>query len=232
MRLFFGFLIGLALAVAVAATAFKVAWGDIGEFEDRDRSADEKRVVEAVDFTEIEIKGVFELEVRVGDDYSVTLSGRREDLDRTRAHVESGRLVLDTEQKGEGRRISAVKRGVTAVVMLPALDAIEIEGVVDADISGVNADKFSADLSGVGEVDLSGVCVSFQAEISGIGEVDAKNLECQDVRVEVSGIGDTRIYASRSADADLTGIGRIEIYGSPANVSKTQTGPFGRIKVK
>ena len=120
MRLIIGFLIGLVIAAAIAATAFKVAWGDIGEFEERDRGADVTRTVEAADFTEIAIKGVFELDVTVGGDYSVTITGSEEDLARTTAEVQNGRLVLDSENRKEKKRARIIKHGVTASVTLPA----------------------------------------------------------------------------------------------------------------
>ena len=232
MRLILGFLIGLVLAAAIAATAFKVAWGDIAELEDRDRGADVSRTVEAADFTEIEIKGVFELNVTVGPDYGVTLSGKEEDVARTQVEVENGRLVLDSVDREENRRVRIVKHGVTATVTLPALNAIDVEGVVDGDIRGINADAFIADIAGVGELEMAGSCVTFDADISGVGELDAEAFECRTVRIDLSGVGGAKVFASETAEADLAGIGKIEIYGSPANVSKTQSGPFGRISVK
>jgi len=232
MRLILGFLIGLVLAAIIAATAFKVAWGDIGDFAKRDRGEDVTQSVEAADFTEIAIKGVFELDVTVGADYSVTLPGSEEDLARTTAEVQNGRLVLDSENRKEQKHASIIKHGVTAVVTLPALNGLDVEGVVDGDIRGVNADTFSADIAGVGEIEFAGECVTLDADISGVGEVDAEKLECRNVSIDMSGIGEAKVYASESVDADLTGIGQIEVYGSPANVSKTKTGPFGRVIVK
>ncbi|HNR75978.1 MAG TPA: DUF2807 domain-containing protein, partial [Parvularculaceae bacterium] len=117
-------------------------------------------------------------------------------------------------------------------VTLPALNAIDVEGVVDGDIRGINADAFIADIAGVGELEMAGSCVTFDADISGVGELDAEAFECRTVRIDLSGVGGAKVFASETAEADLAGIGKIEIYGSPANVSKTQSGPFGRISVK
>lgn len=232
MRLILGFLIGLALAAAIAATAFKVAWGDIADFEERDRGDDVTRNIEAADFTEIAVSGVFEIDVTVGGDYAVTLSGKEEDIARTKVEVDGGRLVLDSLDRKEKRRAKFIKHGVTAVISMPALNAIDIEGVVEGDVRGVNADTFTADIAGVGELEIAGSCVTLDADVSGVGEFDAEELECRTVRIDLSGIGGAKVFASETVDADVTGIGKIEIYGSPANVSKSQSGPFGRISVK
>ena len=232
MRIFLGFLIGLVLAGAIAATAFKVAWGDIGEIGDRERGDDKTTSVAVADFDRINIAGVFELDVGVGGDYALTLSGAEEDLARTTAVVEDGVLVLDTgEQRREGKK-RFIKHSVTAKISMPALNGIEIAGVVDGDIRGVNAENFRADLSGVGDLDLSGNCGAFEADVSGVGDLDAEELKCRSVNVDVSGVGSASVYASESVDAEIAGLGSIEISGSPPQVTKSQSSPLGRISVK
>jgi hypothetical protein len=232
MKIFLGIIIGFLLAAAIAATAFKAAWGDLADIGARERGEDATRTVEAADFDAIEAAGVFELEISVGGDYAVALAGREEDLARTTAVVENGVLVLDTaERDGEGKR-RFVKHGVTATISLPALKSIDAAGVVDGEVKGVDSETFSADISGVGELDLAGVCGTLTADVSGVGELDAEDLECRIVDVEVSGVGAAKVFASQSVDAELAGIGKIEISGSPAEVSKTKTSPLGRISVK
>lgn len=232
MRLFFGFLIGLVLAGLIAMSALKVAWGDFTDLESRDRGEDKTISVDAVDFDAISVAGVFEIDVTVGGDYSVTLSGKEGDLARTTAKVENGKLVLDTAERDESGRRKLVKHGVTAKISLPALRSIDASGVVDGDIRGISADTFTADVSGVGELELAGVCDAFDADVSGVGELDAEELKCRTVIVDVSGVGSASVYASESVEAELAGVGKIEVSGSPANVSKTQSSPFGRISVK
>ncbi len=232
MRIFLGFLIGLVLAGAIAATAFKVAWGDIADIGDRDRGDDKTETVAVADFDRISIAGVFELDVAVGGDYSVTLSGKDEELARTTAEVENGVLSLDTgERDREGKR-RFVKHGISAKITMPALNGVDVAGVVDGDIRGINAESFSADISGVGDLDLSGTCGSFDADVSGVGDLDAESLECRSVKIDVSGVGEASVYASESVDAQIAGIGKINVSGSPAQVSKSQSSPFGRISVK
>lgn len=232
MRLILGFLIGLVIAAAIAATALKVAWGDIADLESRDRGADKTMAVEAADFDRISVGGVFELDVTVGGDYAVTLSGKEADLARTTAVVEGGRLTLDTADRDETGKRKLIKHGVTARIVLPALTAIDAAGVVDGEVSGINAENFDASVSGVGELKLQGECVTLDADVSGVGELDAEDLECRNVTVDVSGVGSATVYASQSVDAEIAGIGKIRVEGSPANVSKSQSSPLGRISVR
>ncbi len=232
MRLFLGFVIGLVLAAAIAATALKVAWGDLSDIGERDRGEDVTKTVEIADFDRIKAAGVFELDVTVGGDaYALTLSGKEDDLARTTASVLNGALLLDTNERDRDGRRRLVKHGVTATISAPALVGVDASGVVEGKIVGVNAENFEADISGVGELDIAGTCGALDADVSGVGELDAEDLKCRTVKIDVSGVGEASVYASESVDADIAGVGKIEIAGSPAKVTKSAT-PFGRISVK
>lgn len=231
MRIFLGFLIGLAIAIAIAVVAVKAAFGDLGDVGERDKAKDETRSVEVADFDRIEAAGVFEVDVTVGGDYALTLLGSRDALDKTTADVIDGELVLDNA-KPKGARKSWRGEGVSAVITMPAISSFDAAGVVEADISGISADQLNLDLSGVGDIELSGTCDALDADVSGVGDIDAENLQCRTVKVDVSGVGSASVFASESADAEIAGIGSIDIYGSPPNVSKDMSSPFGRINVK
>ena len=146
--------------------------------------------------------------------------------------VENGRLILDTANRDENGRRKVIKHGVTAKVTLPALNAIDAAGVVDGDVRGISAESFTADVSGVGDLNLSGSCGVFDADVSGVGELDAEALECRTVTVDVSGVGSAKVFASEAVEAEMAGIGKIEVYGSPATVSKSQSSPLGRISIR
>lgn len=232
MRIFFGVLIGLVIAAAIAATAMKVAWGDMTDLSERDHSADVSQTIDAADFDKIEIAGVFNVDVKVGGDYSVTLSGRPEDLAAATARVESGVLILDTESTRINGKRKLRNHGISAVIAMPALSGFSASGVVDGEIAGVAADLFETDLSGVGDIEISGECKTLDADVSGVGELDAENFRCETVTIDVSGVGGASVFASKSVVADISGVGKVEVYGSPANVETSKSSPFGRIDVK
>jgi putative autotransporter adhesin-like protein len=230
MKLIFGILIGLVLAVGIAGGAAYMAFGDITDIGERDKGNDISQTYELAGFNEIDIGGVYEVDVRVGPDFSVTLSGAPDEMARADVAVESGVLRLTQEDPRRGKRRWR-NMGLTAEISLPALNAIEIAGVADVDIDGVAADDFSVRLAGVGEIDVAGTCNALSARVSGVGELDAADLQCADVDVRVSGVGEASVYASRSVDASVGGIGSITVYGSPAQVEKS-SGFLADITVK
>ncbi len=230
MKLIFGILIGLVLAVGIAGGAAYMAFGDITDIGARDKTNDITQTYEVAGFNEIDIGGVYEIDIRVGPDFSVTLSGAQEEMARAEVVVEHGILHLTQEELRRGKHRWR-NMGLSAEIALPALNAIDVAGVADVDVSGVAADGFTVRLAGVGEIELAGTCNGLTASVSGVGELDAADLECADVDVRVSGVGEASVYASRSVDASVGGIGSITVYGSPARVEKSG-GFLTDIKVK
>jgi phage FluMu protein Com len=177
------------------------------------------------DFDAIEIGGAYKLDVIVGEDFSIELSGPAAEMERVEATLKNGALVL-----GSRKRLRSDTRGVKAVVTMPALNRLAVSGVAGADISGVRAKEFKLDLSGVGEVIIAGSCEKLLARVSGVGEVDAQSFQCRAVDVKVAGVGEARVYASESVAAEVSGMGGIMVYGSPKAVDK-RGGFFSEIKV-
>lgn len=171
-------------------------------------------------FDKIEIAGVYEMEVRVGPDFSVEISGPEYEMERVEASVRNGVLELDMKDR-RGRRHRGKRDGVEALITLPLLRELDVSGVVDGVVSDINADAFSVNISGVGDVELTGECGSLDARLSGVGDLDAEGLECNNVNVRVSGVGDADVYARDSVDARVSGMGDIDVYGSPERVKKS-----------
>ncbi len=181
-------------------------------------------------FDRIIAAGVYELNVSVGDEYSIRLSGPESEVNRVNASVKNGALVLDQDKRNRGEKKSKKRDGVEVEITMPRLVGLDISGVVDGDVSGVDVDRCDVDISGVGEVDVAGECGTLTANMSGVGELDAKDLECSNADVEVSGVGGAVVFAREEVEAKVSGIGDIDIYGAPKNVRKDK-GMFAEITV-
>lgn len=181
---------------------------------------DTSRKYELRDFAAIEISGAYELAVAVGDDYSVMLTGGPEDLERADVSVRNGALTLGSRKGFHRDKHDNGHDSVKAIVTMPALDRLSVSGVVDAKIAGVDAGAFKVNLSGVGEVTIAGRCKRLDARVSGVGELNAKSLECAEADVALSGMGEASVFARDAAKAEVSGMGEINIYGSPKKVDK------------
>jgi hypothetical protein len=171
------------------------------------------------DFTAIEISGAYELNVSVGDDYRIAIVGAPEDVGRADVVVRDGALVLSTRKRQRSDKHGS-HDALVANVSMPALEHLAVSGVVDADIRGVDAGPFKVNLSGVGEVKLGGRCDRIDARVSGVGELDARALLCNSADVSLSGMGEASVYAREWARAEVSGMGEINVFGSPRKVEK------------
>ncbi|MEO1136295.1 MAG: head GIN domain-containing protein [Pseudomonadota bacterium] len=211
----------------LGAAAFAVAIaGGASADDDTVRS----ETLDLVGFDRIKIAGVYELDVRVGDDFSITLTGPAYEMDRVEASVENGALVLDQRRKNRNMRNRNTRDGVEAVITMPSLTALNVSGVVDGSVAGVDADNFDLNVSGVGDINIDGECGVLDAKVSGVGDLNARNLECREAEIRVSGVGSASVFASDEIDAKISGMGDIDVYGSPEQVRKN-SGMFAEITV-
>ncbi|MBT8472715.1 MAG: DUF2807 domain-containing protein [Marinicaulis sp.] len=219
MKLFLGILLGFLLTVGIAAGAAYMAFGDIGDLGERDRSQDVTRNYDFDGFREIDISGVYEVKIEVGSAASINLSGAPEEMDRVEIAVTDGVLKLGSGNHGRTKK-KLRNHGITAIITMPELEALDVSGVADVEADNIAASDFDVRLSGVGEIDLSGTCDTLSARVSGVGELDARDLECSTADVRVSGIGEATVYASDAVNAGVSGIGSISVYGTPDDVKK------------
>ena len=205
--------------IMIAASIF--ALGAAGDA----MAKDDHRIVKSLaleGFDRIEFSGVYDIDVRVGKDFSIALSGVQREMDRVEASVKGGVLHLDRSKRKDKRRwrMKREEHGIEAVITLPSLSGLDISGVVEGEVTRIDADQFDVDISGVGDIRLDGECGMLDADVSGVGDLDAKGLECRIVDVDVSGVGDASVYASEEIDAEVSGMGDIDVYGSPKKIRK------------
>ncbi len=190
---------------------------------------DDKNIVtkdlELTGFDRIDVSGVYELDVEVGKEFSIELSGPDDEMNLVETSVKNGVLYLDQREakRGERRRWRNNREGIDAKITLPSLVALEVSGVVEGSIANIDSEKFKLEISGVGDLELDGECGSLDADVSGVGDLDADALECRSVSVKVSGVGDASVFARDEVDARVSGMGDIDVYGSPEKVSKSDS---------
>ncbi len=181
-------------------------------------------------FTEISVSGVYNLDVTVGEDFSVTTSGSDKEIEFMEISVEEGVLKLATK-KGKKSWNIGNKQGIHAVITLPKLNAMEVAGVATGDVNDIDTSDLDVDVAGIAELTLTGSCGSLDLDIAGMGEVDAEALKCDNVDVDIAGMGEATVYASESVDADAAGMGQITVYGKPDTVRKSDNF-MSKVKIK
>ncbi len=172
------------------------------------------------DFDQIRLDNVgIQLEVEVGEDFSIEVSGDEELVETLLLKVRGDKLVIyrDDDHKvwdGRGNDAPLVQ------VSMPSFTGFDLRGAVDAEINGVDSDEVEFDLKGAGNIEVEGKCRWLIIDLKGAGNVEADDLICEEVDVTLKGAGNIEVHASKRVDADIDGMGNIDVYGDPEEVEK------------
>jgi hypothetical protein len=100
------------------------------------------------------------------------------------------------------------------------LKSISSHGSSDITISDIDADKFTAKISGSGDVVLRGKARQLGLEIRGSGNINTKNIAAEEVEATIRGSGDITTKTSKKIRAEIYGSGNVDYYGEPQKVEQ------------
>ncbi len=188
-------------------------------------------------FSRIDFGGIGNLYVELGDTESLTIEAEDNLLqyletdvigDRLEIHITPNKNIQPKEQINYYLTVvslDSVELSGLGDIQLPTLEAtdftLEISGAGNISIASLEAKSLDVTLSGLGSLRIDGGTVSDQrVEISGSGSYDARDLENQQAAITVSGLGSAVVQVSDSLEADISGSGNVNYYGSPTVTSQ------------
>ncbi len=203
--------------------------------------ADDKieRDYDIEDFTQIYLKGPYEVHLRQSGKCSLTIIAKEDYFDELEVENRGDELMIDLEGKHYKK-----KRGIEVYIQFKDLKKLEIQGAVDLicenkirttnlklEFEGagnvelnVSANKIISEIAGVGNFEIVGETDYHKVEFDGIGNYEAQDLRSKYTIVESNGIGSVKVYASNKFKGEATGIGSIEYFGDPDDVSIDASG--------
>jgi hypothetical protein len=182
------------------------------------------------DFTQRHIEGGYKVYLSQGDKCGLTVKATGSDVfDVLQVKQFGDELNLDIERDNfDFDRINLY-------ITFKKLEKIEIEGGVTMRTKGyldlkdfllhveggakINLDLKADDVKIIGEggvlFELKGVAESLDVKISGAGNVDADQLKAKDVTFYIEGVGTGSVYATKTLDAKIEGVGKLKYKGDP-----------------
>lgn len=182
------------------------------------------------DFTELHIEGGYKVFLSQGDECGLTVKATGSDVfDVLKVKQSGDELNLDIERDNfDFDRINLY-------ISFKNLEKIEIEGGVTLKTKGyldlndfllhveggakIDLDLKAENVQIIGEggvlFDLTGVAKSLDVKISGAGHLDADELKTKDVTFYIEGVGSGSVYATKTLDAKIQGVGKIRYKGDP-----------------
>jgi hypothetical protein len=172
-----------------------------------------------------------DVDIRLGDEPALTVTGGENVLERLVTEVDDGRLVIGIRR---GPLIIG-ERGLQVDITVTSLESVVIDGSgdvtaefgdaeeVSVDIRGsgeieaddLDAQAVRASISGSGNIDLSGRTDSVIVEVSGSGDIEAGDLDAATAQVVLSGSGNVHVSAADELDVTLSGSGDVRYAGRP-----------------
>ena len=204
-------------------------------------SATQARSVAA--FDRIDIRGDYDVVVRVGGARAVSLEGDDNLLPFVRTEVRSGTLHIDSAEDLRPRAGIRIEIGVEALqgvhsggssdiaireVRAPSFD-VNVSGSSELAATGEFGD-LSTSISGSGEIRMQGTADEIDGRVSGSGELDLVDVRARRARIDVSGSGGATLNVSERLDASVSGSGDVRYAGRPTvNADVSGSGAVERI---
>jgi Putative auto-transporter adhesin, head GIN domain len=162
-------------------------------------------------FTGISLVGIGEVTITQGEQETLTVETDDNLLPLLETTVQDGLLVLTTKDGVEVKPSSEIR----FLVTVTSLDRLESSGAGNIEGSGLTLDALSVDISGAGNVTLSGTANSVSATLSGVGVLQSCTLQAGTVSLDLSGAGNAVIAATDSLSVNISGVGNASYLGDP-----------------
>jgi len=179
-------------------------------------AARQERLVE--EFDALRVEGVIDVDVTIGEPAGVVLQADDNVLPVLTTEVVDGTLVFSSRQGYVART------DVRALVTVPSLRSVTVEGTGDVTVRGLDEKAFSVRVHGVGGATVDGRTDALDVEVTDVGSAHLERLEARTVRARVTGVGDAEVLATESLEAEVKGTGDVVYHGSPPDVRRQVEG--------
>ncbi len=211
-----------------------------GRLEGKGKMITETRVLEP--FTEVSFGGSGEVVLEMGDKPQIVIETYENLMPILMTEVHNNRLKVKFNERRT--RDADVYLHITA----PAFTKIDFSGAVEfssegklisdrlsIDLSGategfleIETQNLKSEMSGAGDLELSGIALSQEISLSGACDIDAEDLVTEDTAIRISGAGDVRVHAEKTLNIRVSGAGSVGFKGNP-EITKKVSG-FGSVE--
>jgi hypothetical protein len=178
--------------------------------------ATDKRDVKG--FTSVDVRGVFQVEIVSGKDFSVEVQADDNILPLIETNVSGSTLQIDLKDKASTRSDMVVR------ISAPNIERVETTGAAKVTASGIKNDSFSISTTGASKVYLTGETASLDIDVTGASLVDAEQLNATIANIQASGASKINVNVSGELHSEASGASRIVYSGDPKTIDNHQSG--------
>lgn len=228
-RRFAGMMFVLVLSL-FAVTACGSAGGLLNTVRGSGNVIEEVRTVTR--FDEIRLGGSGRLIIEKSDTFSLTILADDNILPVLTNEVSGWSLDLGVERNSSINPSRAIEYRVTmpnlkgvnlsgsaSVEVGPGFESeqfdLRLSGSSSARVAELTAERTDVNVSGSGNITLTGTSDALSVNISGSGELNGSDLETRSAEIRVSGTGNCTVRVSDSLDVRISGAGNVRYIGDP-----------------
>ena len=195
-----------------------------------------ERTYSVTDFDRVWIEGPFTVRLTSGRPAAASATGSPQALDRVSIAVESGVLRIRPNRSAWSADPGAASGPVAIEISTRAVRAATVRGAgslaidrasgmrVDLTVEGagriavpaVAVDRLVVGMIGSGRIQIAGTAADLRASVHGWADLDAAALRAQAAQIVTDTAGRIAVGVEREATVTASGIGEVEIVGSPA----------------
>jgi hypothetical protein len=168
-------------------------------------------------FTRVSATGRYQIAIRAGLLLSVAVEAQRNVAGIIETTVSDGTLVIAERKRFKTQQKTLI------TIDVPRLEAVSLDGQVDASVTGVQGTSLDLSSNGAGSFNVSGSVQKLSVTSRGAGAAHLEALHTRDATVQVFGAGDAELAVSDSLSVEIFGAGSVTYRGSP-RVQKTIRG--------
>jgi hypothetical protein len=194
------------------------------------------------DFTNVDLRGSDNVDVRVGTGFSVRAEGPSAELDKLKIEKVGDTLKVGRIDGGSFHW-GGHHKGVTVFVTMPRIAEANIAGSGDMTVDRVEGQSFTGNSAGSGDLEVAALSVQagdfsiagsgnikasgsarhLKMAVAGSGDIDAGGVKAEGADVSVAGSGGVRADVTGPAAVSVMGSGDVDL-GSGAKCTTSKMG--------
>jgi hypothetical protein len=185
----------------------ELAWGE-EDFESGGPAVNQFRDLKG--FTGVDASAGLEVDVAVGPDFSVEVTGKNPQT--VQMEVRDSSLVIRPQGNRSWWRWNSLPR---VKISMPTIQSINSSAGADVNATGIQSATLALEASAGAQLQASGACDTLKTEASSGAQIDATSLACKTGNSEVSTGAQTRIYITGLLNVDASTGGIVHAAGNP-----------------
>ena len=160
-------------------------------------------------FTKVQLNTSSDISIKMGNSYSIEMVGDQERIENTILEMKDDTLKIKHKK---GHHNYDRDQDMKINVVMPNIEAMQINGSGDADIEGVDNASLDLNINGSGNMTVDGKSEELDISINGSGDISMGEVMGKNVEISINGSGDVELNGGtcQSLEIDIHGSGDVE----------------------